>query len=44
MERGRMGVGREHMVSCNECGYEREDIVEEGFYYCPICDEYTYFS
>ena len=32
------------MATCYVCGYEDEEIEEEGFYYCPICDDYTYFS
>ena len=31
------------MGSCQECGYE-DDNLEEGFHYCPICDEMEYFT
>ncbi len=30
-------------VCCHICGFEIE-AAKEGFYYCPICDDFTLFS
>jgi len=31
------------VICCNICGFEIEK-EKAGFYYCPICDDFTYFS
>jgi len=30
-------------LGCNICGFEIEK-EKTDFYYCPICDDFTYFS
>ncbi len=30
-------------INCNICCFELEED-KEGFYYCPECDDFTYFS
>jgi len=31
------------IINCNICGFVLEED-KDGFYYCPECDKFTYFS